>query len=148
MSIKEEIKQYWKSIKKYHYIFTSGFIAGVNLINWTLFFIGIISLHPAIMFTLFTVLLIISILLMKSKHKQTMAKIVYVGFLGYVLGFLMWGISMYVFISAPWAPFPMLKGPLSLYLILISLILGVLLGYAIGKKRNWKTRFTQNSEKN
>lgn len=134
-----------RNYKEVHFGILSGEFVGINLLNWILFFFKVINLHGPIIFTIFTVILIFATFLMKSKQHKIIAKIVYIGFGGFALGILIWFIAMYVFISAPWAPFSALKGPLSLYFMLIALILGALMGYAIGKKRTWKTRFTQNN---
>jgi len=147
LNLKEKIREFWKKYEKFHLIFLSGFIFGIFFMNWMLFFLGIIDLRTPIFFTIFTVLLGGIALLSKSKYKLTTAKIVYIGFGGIGLGGIIWFITGYIFVAAPWAPLrilpPVLRGRIFLSILFGSWGLGSLIGYFLGKKRNWKTIFTE-----
>lgn len=150
MNIKNKIKKLWKEHKKVQLIFLSGFIVGIFLVNWMLFFLGIIDWRAPIFFTIFTGLLLIVTLLLKSKYQQIMAKVVYIGFIGYGIGVIIWFVTGYIFITSPWAPLsvldPVLRGRIFLFLLFGSWGVGALIMYFVGKKRNWKTIFTEKIE--
>ena len=141
LSIKEKIKNLWKTYKKGHLMFFAGSLFGINFVNWTLFFFGIIDLHAPLLFSIFTALLTIIALLLKTKHKLIVAKIVYIGMGGFAVGVGIWFILLF---TARWLPF--LRGRILLLLLIPACGLGALIMYVVGKKRNWKTIFTYKNE--
>ena len=150
VNIKDNIKKIWKKYKKVQPIFLSGIIVGINSVNWILFFLSIIDARAPIAFTVFTIILVIFTLLSKSKYKQITAKVVYIGLGGFAVGSIIWFVTGYIFITSPWAPLkaldPVLRGRVFLFLLFSSWGIGGLIMYIVGKKRRWKTRFTEKIE--
>ncbi len=150
MNLKEKIKNLWKNYKKHHLIFLSGFIAGIFILNWMMFFLGVVDFELPFVFTIFVTLLIIFAYLVSiAKIQLIVAKIVYIGLIGFCVGVFIWFITGYVLIQAPWAPLriligdPVFRGRILLSLLVPACGLGAFLGHLVGKKRNWKTIFTQ-----
>jgi hypothetical protein len=146
MNIKDRIKRLWKNYKEVRLIFLSGVIVGINTVNWILFFLGLIDLRAPIAFTIFTVILVIITFLSKSKYKQITAKAVYIVLGGIGLGGIVWFVTGYIFIAAPWAPLRAFRGRIYLALLFGSWGVGALIMYFVGKKRNWRTTFTVESK--
>jgi hypothetical protein len=78
----------------------------------------------------------------ESKHQRTISKIMLIGCGGFAFGGILWFITGYVFITAPWAPLqalpPVLRG--RIFLLLLPTLCGIAayIMYRIGKKRDWR----------
>ena len=150
MNTKEKIKNFWKAFKKNMLWVNIGAYIGTTIWTWVLFCVGIVNLVFAIFFTILYPLSIpLAYYVRKSKHLKIITKIVLVGCGGYVFGGIMWFITGYVLIQAPWAPLRILIGDAVLrgrILLLLLPTLCVIAGYImyrIGKKIKWRhpTRF-------
>jgi len=144
MNTKEKIKNFWKAFKKNKLWVNIGVYIGITIWTWVLFCGGFVNLVFAIFFTILYPLPIPLIYYVrKSKHVKIITKILLVGFGGYVFGVIVWFITGYVLIQAPWAPLRILIGDAVLrgrILLLLLPTLCVIAGYImyrISKKIKW-----------
>ena len=77
----------------------------------------------------------------KSIHQRTISKIMLIGCGGFGFGVIIWFITGYLLITAPWAPLqalpPVLRGRILLLLLLPLYGIAAYIMYRIGKKRDW-----------
>lgn len=139
---KEKLKSFWKNYKKNWIWVSIGFCICNTFTLWLLFFLMIIDLILALFFTvLFPLMIILVYYGRKSIHQRTISKIMLVGCGGFGFGVIIWFITGYLLIQAPWAPLqgllPVLRGRILLLLLLPSCGIAVYIMYRIGKKRDW-----------
>jgi len=144
---KEKHKSFWKKFnEKWFWVNIGSYIGGIILF-WWLFFTGIINLMTAIFLTIINFLIIPLMYYFfnyfrESKHQRTISKIMLIGCGGFTFGGILWFITGYLFIAAPWAPLqtlpPVLRG--RIFLLLLPTLCGIAayIMYRIGKKREWR----------
>ncbi len=144
-NLKEKIKNFWKNYKKNWYWVYIGSYIGLTFMNWVLFSFGIIDLMLAIFFTVFIPLAgFLAYYGRKSKHQESITKIVLVGYGGLGLGGIMWFITGYILIAAPWAPLrvlvldAVLRGRILFLLLPTLCVIATYIMYRVGKKREWR----------
>lgn len=143
----KKFRNFWKEFdQKWLWVNIGSYIVG-SILFWWLFFIGIINLSTTIFLTILNLLIIplmyyLFIYLRKSKHQTLITKIVLVGCGGYSLGVLIWFITSYLLITAPWAPLqalpPVQRGRILLLLLPTSCGIAAYIMYRVGKKREWR----------
>ena len=116
--------------------------------SWGLFFIGIYDLGRVIFSTILGLAIFSLVYLLKRIRKPKLLKlitgIVLVGCGSAFFGFIMWFITGYVLIQAPWAPLRILigdaviRGRILLLLVISSYAIAAYIMYRIGKKRKWR----------
>jgi membrane-bound ClpP family serine protease len=145
MNTKEKIKNFWKAFKKNKLWVNIGVYIGITIWTWVLFCGGFVNLVFAIFFTIIIPLSIpLVYYVRKSKHVIIIAKIVFVSFGIFSLGGIMWIITSYVLVAAPWAPLRILigdaviRGRINLLMLISSYAIGGYIMYRVGKKRKWR----------
>ncbi len=139
---KENHKSFWKNYKKNWIWVSIGFCICNTFMLWLLFFLMIIDLILALFFTvLFPLMIILVYYGRKSIHQRTISKIMLIGCGGFGFGVIIWFITGYLLITAPWAPLqalpPVLRGRILLLLLLPLYGIAAYIMYRIGKKREW-----------
>lgn len=144
---KDKVKSSTKIFQKFKENWLWVNIGGIivhTVFLWVLYYYEITSLGFTIGFTLFYPLMIIlAVLIKKSKNPQLIYKIVFIGCFGYLIGLIFWLFISYLLINAPWAPFSEIlvgKTRLGIHIFTLFLFsaLSMLLLYLIGKKKEWK----------
>ncbi len=147
MNTEENHKSFWKKFnEKWLWVNIGSYIVG-TILFWSLFFTGIIKLTTAIFLTILNPLILALVYYFikyfrVSKHQNIFAKIAYIGCGGFVFGGILWFITGYVFITAPWASLqalpPVLRGRIFLLLLPTFCGIAAYIMYRIGKKRDWR----------
>ncbi len=144
MGVKEKIKNFWKAYKKNWLWINIGNCMGLTFMLWLLFSLGVINLVIAILLTVFYPFAIfLAYYGRKSIHQRTISKIMLIGCGGFGFGVIIWFITGYLLITAPWAPLrvfvldAVLRGRIFLLLLLPSCGIAAYIMYRIGKKRDW-----------
>jgi len=140
-NLKEKIKNFWKNYKKNWVWVSIGFCICNIFMLWLLFFLMIIDLILALLFTvLFPLMIILAYYGRKPIHQRTISKIMLVGCGGLGFGGIIWFIIGYILITAPWAPLqalsPVLRCRILLLLLPTSCGIAAYIMYRIGKKRD------------
>ncbi len=116
--------------------------------SWSLFFIGILDLGRVIFSTILGLAFFLLIYALKRIRNLKLLKlitgIILIGCGSLVFGGIMWVITSYVLIAAPWAPLRILigdeviRGRINLLMLISSYAIGGYVMYRIGKKRKWR----------
>jgi len=145
-NIKEKIKIFWKDFNKNWVWVNIGAYGAWMISSWSLFFIGILDLIRVIFSTILGLAIFSLLYILKHIRKPKLLKIitgiVLVGCGSAFFGFIMWFITVYVLIQAPWAPLqalpPVVRGRILLLLVISSYAIAAYIMYRIGKKRKWR----------
>ena len=145
-NIKEKIKIFWKDFNKNWVWVNIGAYGAWMISSWSLFFIGILDLIRVIFSTILGLAIFSLLYILKHIRKPKLLKIitgiVLVGCGSAFFGFIMWFITGYVLIQAPWAPLqvlpPVIRGRILLLLVISSYAIAAYIMYRIGKKRKWR----------
>ena len=145
-SLKEKIKIFGKSLNKNWVWVNIGAYVVWMISSWSLFFIGILDLIRVIFSTILGLTVFPLVYFLKHIRKPKLLKlitgIVLVGCGSIVFGGIMWLITGYLLITAPWAPLqalpPVLRGRILLLIVILSYGLTAYIMYRIGKKRKWR----------
>lgn len=143
MRLKEKITNFWTEFKKQWLWVNVGAYMMIMMINWIGFFLGSIQFIIALLITFIYPLIILSIFyIRKSKFETTIYKIAWIIGGGLSLGFPIWGIIFFVLIGAPWAPLyaahNILRGGISILILLPAYGVAAHLMYILGKRRDFK----------
>ncbi len=143
-NFQEKFKNFMENYRKNWVWVSIGGITMSTFFLWYIYFIDIISLLNAILFTIFFPLTVFFVYYArKSKHKFLLNKIMLIGCFGYGITIFKWLFACYILIYAPWAPFYEKLSEISrsvIILILMGAIYGIVayILYRFGKKREWK----------
>lgn len=142
-NFQEIIKNFWENYKKNWVWVNIGGIIMNTFFLWFLFFIDISSLLFTIFFTIFyPFAIILAYYARKSKRQNVIMKIVITGCGTLFLGCLIWLPSVYILITAPWAPLHDLLTP-NLKTAVIFILMGTIyrivayILYRYDEKREW-----------
>jgi hypothetical protein len=145
LELKERVKAWLKEFREnFILVLIGSFLANLPLL-WYLYFIEIINLASAIMLTLFYPIAIVLIYYgerLEDTDNKLFFKIIMMVIGGVGFGGIIWFLSGYLLLQAPWAPFhtinPSIRGRLLLFLLIPSFIVGACVMYKIGESKNWK----------
>jgi len=144
--LKEKIKIFGKNLNKNWVYVYIGAYGSWMISSWGLFFVGIYDLGRVIFSTILGLAFFLLIYTLKRVRNLKLLKvitgIVLVGCGSAFFGFIMWFITVYILVQAPWAPLqalpPVLKGRILLLLVISSYAIAAYIMYRIGKKRKWR----------
>ena len=143
-NLKEKIKIFWKNFNKNWVYIYIGAYGSWMICFWWLFFIGFLDLGRVIFSTILGLAFFLLMYTLKHIRNLKLLKLitgiilVSLGIFG--LGGIMWIITSYVLIHAPWAPLRnvVIKGRINLLMLISSYAIGGYIMYRIGKKRKWR----------
>ena len=146
--MKEKIKIFGKNLNKNWVYVYIGAYGSWMISSWGLFFVGIYDLGHVIFSTILGLAIFSLVYLLKRIRKPKLLKlitgIVLVGCGSVVFGGIMWFITGYVLLQAPWAPLRILigdaiiRGRILFLLLPIFYAITAYIMYRIGKKRKWR----------
>ena len=144
--LKEKIKIFGKNLNKNWVYVYIGAYGSWMICFWWLFFVGFLDLGRVIFSTILGLAFFLLIYTLKRIRNLKLLKvitgIVLVGCGSAFFGFIMWFITGYILIQAPWAPLqalpPVLRGRILLLLVISSYAIAAYIMYRIGKKRKWR----------
>ena len=137
-------KKFWQKFKENWLWVNIGGIIANTFFLWILYYFEIISLGYAIAATLFyPFLIILLVLIRKSKNPQLIYKIVAIGIGGFVIADVLWLLLVSILIWQPWSPLSGYFSPkerIWFYIVFFILIWSIIMVsiYLIGKKKGWK----------
>ncbi len=147
-NLKEKIKIFWKNFNKNWVYVYIGAYGSLMICFWWLFFVGILDLGRVIFSTILGSAFFLFTYTLKRIRNLKLLKlitgIILVSFGIFGLGGIMWFITSYVLVAAPWAPLRILigdaaiRGRINLLMLLSSYAIGGYIMYRIGKKRKWR----------
>ena len=147
-NLKEKIKIFGKNLNKNWVYVYIGAYGSWMISSWGLFFVGIYDLGSVIFSTILGLLVFLLTYSLKRIKNLNLLKLitgivlVSLGIFG--LGGIMWFITSYVLVAAPWAPLRILigdaviRGRINLLMLISSYAIGGYIMYRIGKKRKWR----------
>ena len=147
-NLKEKIKIFGKNLNKNWVYVYIGAYGSWMISSWGLFFVGIYDLGSVIFSTILGLAVFLLTYSLKRIRNLNLLKlitgIVLVSFGIFGLGGIMWFITSYVLVAAPWAPLRILigdaviRGRINLLMLISSYAIGGYIMYRIGKKRKWR----------
>ncbi len=147
-NLKEKIKIFWKNFNKNWVYVYIGAYGSLMICFWWLFFVGILDLGRVIFSTILGSAFFLFTYTLKHIRNLKLLKlitgIILVSFGIFGLGGIMWFITSYVLVAAPWAPLRILigdaviRGRINLLMLISSYAIGGYIMYRIGKKRKWR----------
>ena len=147
-NLKEKIKIFGKNLNKNWVYVYIGAYGSWMISSWGFFFVGIYDLGSVIFSTILGLLVFLLTYSLKRIKNLNLLKLitgivlVSLGIFG--LGGIMWFITSYVLVAAPWAPLRILigdaviRGRINLLMLISSYAIGGYIMYRIGKKRKWR----------